>query len=124
MASVFANAAASLAASLQSAAGISVICRRGSEAVEIDEAVPGQSTFEVQTATGFIEEVRTRDFLIHASRYRFGGRQREPERGDRIDDRSTGALLVFEVMSPSPSDQPFRYCDPGRTILRVHTKQV
>ena len=94
---------------------------RGAESVEISATV-GQTTFEVEREFG-VERVESRDFLIRSADLVLAGQPTEPQRGDRIKETLGGTLAVFEVMAPG-NEPPWRYSDPGRKTLRVHTKQV
>ena len=97
-----------------------VYCRRP-ESVEVNATV-GQTTFEVEREFG-VEKVESRDFLIRAEDLVLGGQPAEPRRGDRIKETLGGQVVVFEVMAPG-DEPPWRYSDPGRKTLRVHTKEV
>jgi hypothetical protein len=108
---VISDVAQALAASLQSVAGKPLVCRRGSQAVELTGTV-GTTAFESVNESGIIEQFQSRDFLVSAADYAFG----LPQRGDQIDD----GQFTYEVMSAVP----YRFSDTSRTILRIHTKQV
>ncbi len=94
---------------------------RGGESVELNATV-GQTTFEIEREFG-IEKVESRDFLIRTADLVLGGQVAEPQRGDRIKETVGAAVPVFEVMAPG-DEPPWRYSDPGRKTLRIHTKQV
>ena len=94
---------------------------RGAESVEL-QATVGQTTFEVEREFG-VQKVESRDFLIRATDLVLGGQPTEPQRGDRVKETLGGQVVVFEVMAPG-DEPPWRYSDPGRKTLRVHTKQV
>ena len=94
---------------------------RGAESVELNATV-GRTTFEVEREFG-VEKVESRDFLIRGQDLVLNGQQVEPSQGDRIKETIGETVLVFEVMAPGDGP-PWRYSDPGRQTLRIHTKQV
>ena len=47
----------------------------------------------------------------------------EPQRGDRVTEAIGGVEVVFEVMEPL-GEPSHRYADPGRTLWRIHLKEV
>jgi len=52
-----------------------------------------------------------------------GGTPVLPQRGDRIRETQSTQVFVYEVVAPG--DEPcWRYSDPYRRTLRVHTKQI
>ena len=101
---------------------------RGGDSVALDATV-GATSFEVETDHG-IETWEARDFLVRAADLVLVGtglKPVPPERGDRITENvGTGlkpVLLVFEVMAPA-GQPPWRWSDPNRKTIRVHTKCV
>jgi hypothetical protein len=46
-----------------------------------------------------------------------------PERGDAIREQQDGKVYVYEVMAPG-KEACWRWSDPYRQTLRIHTKQV
>ena len=94
---------------------------RGGESVELDATV-GQTIFEVEREFG-LERVESRDFLIRAADLLIGAAVVEPQAGDRIKETVGADVLVFEVIAPG-AEPPWRYSDPGRKTLRIHTKRV
>ena len=46
-----------------------------------------------------------------------------PERGDRIRETQGATTYVYEVMAPG-KEPHYRYSDPYRKTLRIHTKHV
>ncbi len=87
-------------------------------------AVVGRTGYEVTDELGGVRlEYTDRDFLIVAEEYRAGGLLEEPQEGDRIEEAVGGATLVYEV-APPPGRTAWRYDDPYRTMIRVHTKQI
>ena len=83
-------------------------------------ATVGRTSFEASDDEGVVQEWESRDFLIlTADLADFG----LPQPGDRIAETDGQQTLVYEVMA-LPSQTPWRYSDPYRKTLRIHTKQV
>lgn len=59
-----------------------------------------------------------RDYLIPVSEL-----PAEPEKGDRILETINGVEVKFEAQAPA-TEPAQRYSDPGRTVWRVHCKEV
>ena len=95
-----------------------VTYRRQGVSVEV-QASNARSEWESVDGDGGVQRFETRDFLITAADLVLGDMVSEPRAGDRITD----AGHVFEVMPPA-GGAVFRYCDPGRTTLRICTKHV
>jgi len=114
---VISGAAQAIAASLRATAGKPCVYRRGAEASEII-AYPGLTSYEVTDSVELVEQYQSRDFLFLATDLVLGGVQTLPERGDQIEEDGS----VFDVMAPQGA-MPYRFCDIGRTLLRVHTKR-
>ncbi len=86
-------------------------------------ATIGKTEFEIEDGAGMVERVQSRDYLIKATHLVLGGSVSLPKPGDRIYETSGSETLVYEVLSLGT--QPcWRYSDPHRQMLRVHTKQV
>lgn len=77
----------------------------------------GRTEYEVEDDYGLRVGAEVTDFLIAAADFAptFG----EPEAGDRIITDGT----VYEVMALSGQGH-WRWSDPYRTTLRIHTKEV
>jgi len=86
-------------------------------------ATVGRTTFEVEDSTGGVERFEARDFIITAADLVLDGVVALPERGDRIRETVGEATLVYEVVSPG-QEPCWRWSDPYRLALRIHTKQV
>ncbi len=99
-----------------------VTYRRGEDSVEVNATI-GRGEFEVESDYGVIERTESRDFLILAADLVLGGVAAMPQRGDRIREADDGKTYVYEVMAPG-SEPVWRYSDPYRKTLRVHTKHV
>lgn len=97
--------------------------RRGDLVVDLDATV-GRTVFRHENAYGMVTHHVSRDFLIRAQDLVLGGQPVEPEPGDEVIEISESPSRVHEVMSPTPDDPPWRYSDPQRCTLRIHTKHT
>ena len=89
-------------------------------------ATVGRTKYEASDGYGgIIAKWTDCDFLFPAEDLVLVGTYTEPEEGDKIHelDASDSITRTYEVM-PIPNEQCFRYCDPQRKGLRVHTKQT
>lgn len=99
-----------------------VIYQRGTDTVEVTATI-GQTLFAVDNGEGAALQVESRDYLIRAAHLVLGGGPVLPRRGDQIHELQDGVIFIYEVMAPG--DEPvWRYSDPYRKTLRIHTKQV
>ena len=87
------------------------------------QATVGRTTFQLQSESGVLAELESRDYLVlwSALLAQLGD---EPRPGDRIEDAGPEPMTtvyVYEVMSPG--DGPcWRFCDSARELIRMHTK--
>ena len=95
---------------------------RGEESVELS-ATMGSTTYEVADEYGFNVEAKAMDFLVTAAELVMGGRQSDPEAGDKIRVTVGNRIKVYEVMDLGAAGH-YRPSDPQETTLRIHTKQV
>jgi hypothetical protein len=65
----------------------------------------------------------SRDFLLLAADLVLDGTSTLPQRGDRIYESQGDQTYVYEVTAPA-KEPCWRYSDPYRKTLRIHTKQV
>jgi len=100
----------------------SVVYERGASTVEV-QATLGETTFEQADDFGIVQKIESRDFLIRTSDLVLDGQPALPKSGDRIRDTSGAEVFVYEVSAPG-SEPPFRYSDPYRKALRIHTKHI
>ena len=99
-----------------------VTYQRGQQWVVVAATV-GRTVFETADDYGVVQRSESRDFLIAAADLVLGGSQVLPERGDRIRETQGQKVYVYEVMAPGKEPQ-YRFSDPYRRTLRIHTKQV
>lgn len=95
---------------------------RGTDAVEL-QATIGRTEFEQVDEHGIVHKLESRDCLIRTSDLVLAGAATLPKSGDRIREPDGDQTFVYEVMAPG-DEPPFRYSDPYRKTLRIHTKHV
>jgi hypothetical protein len=95
---------------------------QGNDSVEVQAAI-GRTVFEVDNGTVVVEQVESRDFLVRAADLMLSGRKVLPERGDHIRETQDGMVYVYEVIAPG-REPHYRFSDPYRRTLRIHTKLV
>ena len=95
---------------------------RGTSTVEV-QATIGRTVFEQADEFGIVTKTESRDYLIRTADLVLDGQPTLPKRGDQISEIDGGTTFVYEVLSPG--DEPvFRYADPYRKALRIHTKHI
>ena len=99
-----------------------VVYERGASSVEV-QATLGETTFEQADDFGIVQKVESRDFLIRTGDLVLDGQPALPKSGDRIRDTQGTQVFVYEVSAPG-NEPPFRYSDPYRKALRIHTKHI
>lgn len=96
--------------------------QRGSDAVELAATI-GKTEFEQADEFGAIHKIESRDYLALTTDMVLSGVQTLPKGGDRVRETDGAKTFVYEVMAPG-GEPPFRYSDPYRRTLRIHTKHV
>lgn len=99
-----------------------VTYRRGSTTAALTATV-GQTMFRIGTDYGADMIVRMRDYVISAAALTAAGFG-EPEDGDEIDETVGSTVYTFEAMGPGNGEPSWRWSDPDRQQVRVHTKQT
>jgi len=99
-----------------------VTYHRGLFEVAVQASI-GKTVFEVDDGTGVLERIESRDFLILAEDLVLNTVRTLPQRGDRIRETDGDTTYVYEVLAPG-REPHYRFSDPYRKTLRVHTKQV
>lgn len=101
--------------------GITITLSRGTNSTPGIAAIVGSTKAETAIDDGgAVIRTPLRDYLIKANLYLINGTAVDPQNGDKITE-SDGT--IFEVR-PLGGEPCWRYCDPGRTYLRIHAKQV
>ena len=95
---------------------------RGDDRVDVAATI-GKTTFEQADEYGVIHRTESRDFLVLTADLVLGGTVTLPRAGDRIRESAGDQVFVYEVLAPG-GEPPWRYSDPYRRTLRIHTKHV
>ena len=72
---------------------------------------------------GLIHRVESRDFLVRTADLDLGAGPILPRAGDQVRETVGLSVFVYEVNAPG-GQPPFRYSDPYRRVLRIHTKHI
>ncbi len=96
--------------------------QRGADSVELAATI-GRTEFEQADEYGVLHRIEARDYIIRAADLVLGGETVLPKAGDRICETEQAAVHVYEVMAPG-NEPPWRWSDPYRVALRIHTKHV
>ncbi len=99
-----------------------VTYERGGKTVDV-QATIGRTEFEQADEFGVIHKTESRDYLLLTADLVLEGVQTLPKAGDHVRETDGPATFVYEVMAPG-DEPPFRYSDPYRRTLRIHTKHV
>jgi len=95
---------------------------RGNDSVNVAATI-GRTEFEQADEYGVVHRTESRDFLITAADLVLADKPVLPQAGDRIRETAGEQVFVYEIMAPG-GEPPFRYSDPYRRALRIHTKFV
>ncbi|QEG02345.1 hypothetical protein Mal15_64320 [Stieleria maiorica] len=99
-----------------------VTYQRDELSVELAATI-GKSEYEQDDGEGIITRAQVRDFLINSKDLLSSDIGTWPRRGDRILETDGDTTFVYELMSIG-NEPPWRYSDPFRVKLRIHTKLV
>lgn len=99
-----------------------VVYARGAEEVTLNATI-GQTEFEEQDRDGFVQRTQSRDFIVLAADLIIDSVVVTPEKGDLIRETTGSTVRTFEVL-PFGDSPLWRWSDPHRTAIRVHTKHV
>jgi hypothetical protein len=99
-----------------------VVYLRGTDALGVAATV-GKTVFRLDKGYGLTERVEARDYLILGSSLALNGEAFLPQAGDRIREISGDQAFIYEVMAPG-GEPCWRWSDPYRRTLRIHTKQI
>ena len=112
-----------LANQLKTHASKTVVYVRGANQTNVT-AIIGRTLLKLEDGYGGVHMQWTdRDFLIPPDELVLAGTQVIPERGDTIREADNGKIYVYEVNVPG-SEPTWRWSDPHRKLLRIHTKQI
>lgn len=99
-----------------------VTYRRGDSSAEIAATI-GKTEFEVDNGLGVLQRIESRDYLVLADALVLDGQRTLPQRGDVIEESAGEETYLYEVTAPG-KEPHWRYSDPFRQALRIHTKQI
>ncbi len=99
-----------------------VVYRRGADEKEV-QATIGRTEFEQADEAGLIHRVESRDFLVRTADLDLGAGPILPRAGDQVRETVGTSVFVYEVNAPG-GQPPWRFSDPYRQVMRVHTKFV
>ncbi|MBX3408234.1 MAG: hypothetical protein KF869_15895 [Phycisphaeraceae bacterium] len=99
-----------------------VVYQRGAEAKEVLATI-GKTEFEQADDAGLIHRTESRDFLVRTADLDLGAGPILPRAGDQVRETVGAQVFVYEVNAPG-GQPPFRYSDPYRRVLRIHTKHI
>ena len=102
--------------------GREVVYQRGQQTLTVPATI-GRTVFETTDEYGVVVRTESRDFLISVADLVLDGVAILPQRGDRIRESEGGQAFVYEVLAPG-QEPCWRYSDPYRQTLRIHTAQV
>ena len=111
-----------LASKLTQHASRQVVYRRGELGATL-QATIGKSMYDQDDGEGIVTRSQVRDFLIDTQSLLQSNIGTLPRRGDTIVEIDGDHTFIFEVMALG-GDTPWRYSDPFRLKLRIHTKQI
>jgi len=122
MSNKFATAATWLASQRKSHLSSPVVYRRG--LAQIDELSATKTAQQVEhdgNVNEIDEELQSADWIITTADLVLDESATLPVSGDLIVETAGGVAYTWEVMAVS-GEPCFRYCDPSRVSLRIHTK--
>lgn len=121
MANRLASAARRLRGRIQQHASQAVLYSRSGVTVGFD-ATAGKTEFDVDSQ-GLVERIESHDWIFPARRLILAVGQTLPQAGDQITEPGGSTHYVYEV-TRFGNNPPYTFLDPGRTMLRVHTKLI
>jgi hypothetical protein len=109
------NATAALASILDTHASVPITYSRGMTSISGLTAIRGSTPYESSDADGIIHRTIARDYLMRADTFPFSDMPRD---GDIISDGED-----YYLVHSMTGERPWRYSDPGQSLLRIHTKK-
>ena len=127
MTNLLATGAIWLAARMRESASSSVAYKRRLESGTIRSvtlnATPSNTSFETQRGDEEVVSLESRDFLITTADLILASVAALPERGDWIEETVGATTYKYEVLFLNGEPQ-YRFADPYRKQLRIHTKHI
>lgn len=109
------DATSDLAGILDTHASVPIVYSRGMTSISGLTAIRGSTPYESSDQDGIIHRTIARDYLMRGSAFPFSDMPRD---GDIIND-GNDQYLVHSMTG----ERPWRFSDPGQSILRIHTKK-
>lgn len=116
MSNMLSQGAAWMAGQLLANASDPITISRGAITLAL-QAMIGSTSFDSVESDGSITRFESKDFIVEAAK--LVGTIGLPQDGDLINDGKHS----YEALALT-GEQPFRYSDRHRTLIRIHTKQV
>jgi hypothetical protein len=123
MSNMMSAGAAWLALELASNAAVEITYTRGTSSVQLN-ATAGSYLLKLSEPNGGFRIVHTdRDYVFPAQNLILDGVVTVPQSGDQITEvTADGVTRTYVVMTYGGGEPLYRYSDPFRTLMRVHTK--
>jgi hypothetical protein len=86
-------------------------------------ATVGRTEFELADDHGGVTRFESRDFLILAADLVLGATATLPQYGDHIVETQGALTFIYQVLDQDGRPL-YRFSDPYRKLLRIHTKRV
>ena len=100
-----------------------VTYRRGDRSVELLATI-GRTEYQQDDGYGILLRSEARDYIVRTCDLAIDGLETLPAVGDRIEELQGGTVYVYEVLPIGSQQQHWKYADPFRQTVRIHTKQV
>lgn len=122
MPDVMANANAWLQGQRHEKLSSAIVYRRGAQDLALSATI-GRTLFESETVAGTRLVTESRDYLVRTSDLlALATGTKLPQIGDQIRETQGAVVYSYEVMPFGPQDEHWRYSDPQRLAVRIHTK--
>lgn len=117
------SSAAGMLATMIKFTGQTVTYQRGTAFCNLPCEV-GRSDWVSEPEEGLAQTLQSTDFIVVAEQLTLSGSRATPATGDRVLRQLNGATEVYEVVPPADGEQCYRYNDPGKVIMRIHSKLI
>ncbi len=99
-----------------------VVYSRDDEEVTV-KAIIGRTSFDLESETGAVERVESRDYIIQCDDLILNGVKAKPKRGDKVYEIQGEKKYVYLLLNLG-NEPSFRFSDLYRKAYRIHTKLV
>ena len=114
--------AAALATAIQ-VTGVSITYSDGVHSVVIAKAGVNDWKYDIDDGSQILTTWTARDYMLPASAIVLAGVTTLPARNHTITEVINGVTHTFGVLFPA-GEPVYKFVDPGRTILLIHTREV